>query len=112
MRISDWSSDVCASDLHVLDRLEDSSTGRLLPQSFHCEIPTDRIEQVKATARILGDEVWRRFPWSCGADGGFVLPMTTEPQEALLNRTWRPTLSVTVAEGLPALSRAGTIGRA
>ncbi|WP_163555035.1 peptidase dimerization domain-containing protein, partial [Klebsiella pneumoniae] len=23
----------------VLDRLEDSKTGRLLPESFHCEIP-------------------------------------------------------------------------
>src|SRR5690606_36992469 len=78
---------------------------------FHCEIPADRVEQVQATARILGDEVWRRFPWSCGADGGFVLPMTTEPQEALLNRTWRPTLSVTAAEGLPPLSSAGNVLR-
>ena len=64
-----------------------------------------------ATARILGDEVWRRFPWSCGADGGFVLPMTTEPEQALLNRTWRPTLSVTGAEGLPPLSSAGNVLR-
>src|SRR3546814_7453004 len=37
--------------------------------------------------------------------------MTTEPQEALLNRTWRPTLSVTGAEGLPALSSAGNVLR-
>ncbi|MCZ8286063.1 MAG: M20/M25/M40 family metallo-hydrolase, partial [Bacteroidia bacterium] len=27
----------------VLDRLEDSKTGRLLPQSFHCEVPADRL---------------------------------------------------------------------
>ncbi|MGP1614074.1 MAG: M20/M25/M40 family metallo-hydrolase, partial [Pollutimonas bauzanensis] len=96
---------------HLLDRLEDSASGRLLPQSFHCEIPAARIEQTRATARILGDEVWRRFPWSCGADGGFVLPMTTHPEEALLNRTWRPTLSVTGAEGLPPLSSAGNVLR-
>jgi acetylornithine deacetylase/succinyl-diaminopimelate desuccinylase-like protein len=96
---------------HLLDRLEDSATGRLLPQSFHCEIPAERIEQVHATAKILGDEVWRRFPWSCGADGGFVLPMTTNPEEALLNRTWRPTLSVTGADGLPPLSSAGNVLR-
>ncbi|KAG0774442.1 hypothetical protein G6F22_014055 [Rhizopus arrhizus] len=96
---------------HLLDRLEDSGTGRLLPQSLHCEIPAERIEQVSATARILGDEVWRRFPWSCGAEGGFVLPMTTEPEQALLNRTWRPTLSVTGAEGLPPLSSAGNVLR-
>jgi acetylornithine deacetylase/succinyl-diaminopimelate desuccinylase-like protein len=96
---------------HILDRLEDSATGRLLPQSLHCDIPVDRQEQVVQTAKILGDEVWRRFPWSCGADGGFVLPMTTEPEEALLNRTWRPTLSVTGAEGLPPLISAGNVLR-
>jgi len=96
---------------HLLDRLEDSATGRLLPQSFHCEVPAERAEQVRETARILGEEVWRRLPWSCGADGGFVLPMTTDPEEALLNRTWRPTLSVTGAEGLPPLSSAGNVLR-
>ena len=96
---------------HILDRLEDSATGRLLPKSLHCEIPAERVEQVKATAKILGDEVWRRFPWSCGNDGSFVLPMTTEPEVALLNRTWRPTLSVTGAEGLPPLSSAGNVLR-
>ena len=96
---------------HVLDRLEDSKTGRVLPKSFHCDIPAARIAQTDAAAQILGDEVWRRFPWSCGADGGFVLPMTTEPRQALLNRTWKPALSVTGAEGLPPLGSAGNVLR-
>ncbi|HEX7749403.1 MAG TPA: M20 family metallopeptidase [Bordetella sp.] len=96
---------------HVLDRLEDSGTGRLLPKSLHCEIPAERIAQVKTTADILGNAVWERFPWSCGANGSFVLPMTTNPEEALLNRTWRPTLSVTGAEGLPPLTSAGNVLR-
>ena len=95
----------------VLDRLEDSATGRLLPESFHCTIPGARIEQAKATAAILGDEVWRRFPWACGADGGPALPTTTDPVEGLLNRTWRPTLSVTGAEGFPELASAGNVLR-
>ena len=95
----------------VLDRLEDARTGHLLPESFHCEIPADRIEQARATARILGDEVWKRFPWACGADGGPTLPTTTDPLEALLNRTWRPTLSVTGADGFPALRDAGNVLR-
>ncbi len=95
----------------VLDRLEDSRTGRLLPESFHCEIPHERIEQARVTAAILKDEVWKRFPWACGADGTFALPTTTDPVEALLNRTWRPTLSVTGAEGLPDLRNAGNVLR-
>ena len=78
----------------VLDRLEDSKTGHLLPQSFHCAIPAACVEQAQATAAILKDEVWKRFPWACGADGGPTLPTTTDPVQALLNRTWRPTLSV------------------
>lgn len=46
----------------VLDRLEDSKTGRLLPASFHCEIPAERLQQAQATAKILGDEIYKRFP--------------------------------------------------
>jgi acetylornithine deacetylase/succinyl-diaminopimelate desuccinylase-like protein len=95
----------------VLDRLEDSKTGDLLPQSFHCEIPTDRIEQTRATAAILGDLVWKRFPWACGADGTVALPTTTDPTQALLNRTWKPTLSVTGADGFPELKDAGNVLR-
>ncbi|ODV09713.1 MAG: peptidase M20 [Rubrivivax sp. SCN 70-15] len=95
----------------VLDRLEDSKTGRLLPESFHCEVPASRVEQTRAAAAILGDEVWKRMPWACGADGGPVLPTTTDPVEGLLARTWRPTLSVTGVDGFPALASAGNVLR-
>ena len=95
----------------VLDRLEDSKTGQLLPQSFHCEIPTSRIAQAKTTADILGDEVWKRLPWACGADGGPTLPTTTDPVEGLLRRTWQPTLSVTGVDGFPELKSAGNVLR-
>jgi acetylornithine deacetylase/succinyl-diaminopimelate desuccinylase-like protein len=96
---------------HVLDRLEDSASGQLLPQSFHCQVPASRLAQAQATAAILGDEVWKRFPWACGADGGPSLPTTTDPVEGLLNRTWRPTLSVTGVDGFPELGNAGNVLR-
>ena len=98
----------------VLDRLEDSKTGRLLPASFHCEVPAERLAQARATAAILGDEVYKRFPWAhydCGGSTTFALPTTTDPVQALLNRTWTPTLSVTGAEGFPALKDAGNVLR-
>ncbi|MGI9153443.1 MAG: M20/M25/M40 family metallo-hydrolase, partial [Rubrivivax sp.] len=91
---------------HVLDRLEDSASGRLLPEVFHCEVPASRLDQARATAAILGDEVWKRLPWACGADGTLALPTTTDPVEALLNRTWRPTLSVTGVDGFPDMRNA------
>jgi acetylornithine deacetylase/succinyl-diaminopimelate desuccinylase-like protein len=96
---------------HLLDRLEDSSTGQLLPESFHCAIPAERVEQAHAAAAILGDEVWKRFPWACAGEGAPSLPTTTDPVQALLNRTWRPTLSVTGVDGLPALGSAGNVLR-
>ena len=96
---------------HVLDRLEDSATGQLLPKSFHCPLPADRAAQVRAAAVILGDQAWKTFPWACGADGGNTLPTTTDPVEALLNRTWRPTLSVTGVDGFPEMSSAGNVLR-
>ena len=98
----------------VLDRLEDSATGRLLPASFHCEVPAERLAQARATAAILGDELYKRFPWAhydCGGATAFALPTTTDPVEALLKRTWQPTLSVTGAEGFPAMQDAGNVLR-
>ena len=98
----------------VLDRLEDSATGRLLPASFHCQVPADRLVQARATAAILGDEIHKRFPWAhydCGGSTTFALPVTTDPVQALLNRTWSPTLSVTGAEGFPDFKNAGNVLR-
>ena len=96
---------------HVLDRLEDSGTGTLLPESFHCTIPEQHLAQARLTAGILGAEVWRRLPWACGNDGSPTLPTTTDPAQALLNRTWKPSLSVVGAEGFPALADAGAVLR-
>ncbi|MDR2853418.1 MAG: M20/M25/M40 family metallo-hydrolase [Burkholderiaceae bacterium] len=101
----------------LLDRLEDSQTGRLLPASLHCAIPAERLEQARATAAILGDTLYRPFPWapSAGAggadDGAHVQPATTDPLQALLARTWHPTLSVISAEGFAPPRDAGNVLR-
>ncbi|GGH65042.1 peptidase [Comamonas phosphati] len=98
----------------VLDRLEDSKSGRVLPESFHCEVPPERLEQIRATAAILGEDAYARFPWAhydCGGSARVSLPTTTDPVQALIRRTWEPTLSVTGAEGLPSLQNAGNVLR-
>ncbi len=99
---------------HLLDRLEDSQTGHLLPHSFHCEVPPERLAQARATAAILGDELVKRFPWAhydCEGSQRLTLPTTTDPLQALLKRTWMPTLSVTGASGLPDFQNAGNVLR-
>ena len=99
---------------HVLDRLEDSATGRLLPGPLHVEIPADRLAQARATADILGDAVFKNYPWvhyDCGGDQRISLPMGGDKTELLLNRTWRPTLSVIGADGFPAWKDSGNVLR-
>jgi len=90
----------------ILSRLEDQETGEIVPKAFHARIPPERIEGAKACAKILGKRGYARFPFVDGAK-----PQGTDPAELLLNRTWRPALAVTGAEGLPAIKDAGNVLR-
>jgi acetylornithine deacetylase/succinyl-diaminopimelate desuccinylase-like protein len=90
----------------LLDRIDDSATGRVLPTEFHVPIPEERAVQARAAADILGDVVFRKYPFAGGTK-----PMVAGRAEALLNRTWRPALSITGADGLPAIRDAGNVLR-
>jgi acetylornithine deacetylase/succinyl-diaminopimelate desuccinylase-like protein len=90
----------------LLDRLEDAATGRILPAALHATIPSGRQEQARHTAEILGDSVFTKYPFAGGTR-----PMIADRAEALLNRTWRPALSVTGAGGLTAIADAGNVLR-
>jgi len=90
----------------LLSRLENESDGSILPEWLQAEIPQQRFEQARAAASVLGDEVWSRFPWQAGAG-----PVSPEPVELVLNRTWRPQLAITGAHGLPELGNAGNVMR-
>ena len=101
----------------VLDRIDDSRTGVVKPAAFNGEIPADRLEQAKQAAAILGEATWKRFPWasSCCDDPAtasiFAEPVTRDPVEVVLNRTWRAALAVTGADGLPPTHSAGNVQR-
>lgn len=90
----------------LLERLEDSATGWILPSAFHAQIPKERIEQAATAAAILGDMVVRKYPFCDGMH-----PMADDGAEALLNRTWRPALSTIGADGFPAIANAGNVLR-
>jgi len=90
----------------LLDRVEDSATGRVLPSAFHAPIPDERVEQARVASGILGATMVERFPWS-----GRTQPMVDDLPEVVLNRTWRPALSITGADGLPPIANAGNVLR-
>ncbi|MCW5567658.1 MAG: M20 family metallopeptidase [Dokdonella sp.] len=90
----------------VLSRLEDEGSGRILPEELHVEIPAQRREQARRSAEVLGDDIWSKFPF---VDG--MRPMNDDLAELVLNRTWRPALSITGVGGLPTLDSAGNVLR-
>ena len=53
-----------------------------------------------------GAEVYSKFPFVPGMG-----PVSDDPAELILNRTWRPTLSITGLEGAPTLQNAGNVLR-
>jgi acetylornithine deacetylase/succinyl-diaminopimelate desuccinylase-like protein len=103
-------SGVVASSFRVarqlLERLEDANTGAIKLEALHVPIPAERAAQARAAAEVLGDEVWQKLPMQAGtrAIGG-------SNAELILNRTWRPALAITGAEGLPPIANAGNVMR-
>ena len=89
----------------LLDRIDDSTTGRILLDALKVEIPSQRLRQAEVVAQVLGEAVHDKFPWR-----GDMRPAATGT-EAVLNRSWRPALSVIGMEGLPALQDAGNVLR-
>ncbi len=90
----------------LLDRIEDVGSGRLLLESANVEIPAGRIAEAASVAAELGVAALESPPLVPGAT------VTTEDvTEALLNKTWRPSLSTIGADGLPPTSKAGNVLR-
>ncbi|MFO0722937.1 MAG: M20 family metallopeptidase [Myxococcota bacterium] len=90
----------------LLSRIDDENTGAVKLTALHGEIPKGRLAQAKATAETLKNDVWDKFPFLPG-----VRPVTSDLSELILNRTWRPALSITGAGGLPAVTNAGNVLR-
>ena len=90
----------------LLGRLENSATGAIVPESLYVEIPEERIDQAQHTASILAHSDEEQMPFIDGAR-----PTADDPAELLLNRTWRPALSVPGAAGMPHVSQAGNVLR-
>jgi acetylornithine deacetylase/succinyl-diaminopimelate desuccinylase-like protein len=90
----------------LLSRIEDQDTGEILVRELHADVPADRRAQARTAAEVLGKDLYARLPFLPG-----MKPMADDLVELVLNRTWRPTLSVTGMDGIPATRDAGNVLR-
>ena len=90
----------------IISRLEDETTGAIHLPEANVAIPEARIAQAGIAAQQLGQSVHGKFPFVEGAG-----PTGTDLAELVLNRTWRPALSVTGQGGMPALADSGNVLR-
>jgi acetylornithine deacetylase/succinyl-diaminopimelate desuccinylase-like protein len=88
----------------LLARIESPLTGELLLDELQVGLPRDRRAQIAAAAQVLGREVAGKLPWAKGVE-----PLSNDPIELIINSTWRATLAITGADGLPATVSAGNV---
>jgi acetylornithine deacetylase/succinyl-diaminopimelate desuccinylase-like protein len=87
----------------LMSRLENENTGAII-QDLHVQIPPDRLAQAKVVAEVLGRAVHDHFPFVPGAG-----PVSSDLTELVLNRTWRPSVTVIGMEGFPLNKDAGNV---
>lgn len=90
----------------LLDRIEDSETGEIKLTELNVEIPANRVAEARASAQAVPGAIRSAFPLLEG-----MRPVTDDEFELLLNNSWRPTLSVIGASGLPEPANAGNVLR-
>ncbi|MEV5536980.1 M20/M25/M40 family metallo-hydrolase [Saccharopolyspora shandongensis] len=90
----------------LLDRLEDATTGEVLVPELTVQIPENRVAEVRAAIEAVPGLVRNVVPWPEG-----LRPVDEDEVELALNSTWRPTLSVIGADGLPKPADAGNVLR-
>jgi acetylornithine deacetylase/succinyl-diaminopimelate desuccinylase-like protein len=88
----------------LMARLENAVTGDVLVDELQVTTPKDRRAQIEAAAKVLAGTVAGKLPFAPG-----VQPLSNDPVELLINSTWRATVAITGADGLPPVGSAGNV---
>ncbi len=88
----------------LLSRIEDETNGDIILHDLLVDIPAERKRQAELSAKVLGKHVFDEFPFA-----GETKPVSDNLAELILNRTWRPALSIIGADGLPKPENAGSV---
>jgi len=90
----------------LMDRLEDPQTGEVRLQELHVSIPESRRAQAKRVASEMGGAIAGKYPFLPG-----VSAVDNDPVELILNRTWRPTVTLVGQRGVPDVADGGNVMR-
>lgn len=90
----------------LLERVEAADTGAIRLPELQADIPAERQDQARLAAEVIGDALAGKFPFA-----GETQALSADTTELVLNRTWRPALEITGADGLPPLAEAGNVLR-
>ncbi len=88
----------------LLDRIEDSTTGRVLVEELHVEIPEERRRQIDDIATEIAGDMAFPFAGSTTADHA-------DPVDMVRARTWEPSIANIAVDGFPPPDRAGNVLR-
>ncbi len=87
----------------LLDRIEDSMTGEILLPELHTTIPQTYIQSIQEQSENF--DVRQKFAWAKQTHAN------KTAAQAMLDNTWKPSLSIIGAEGLPSLESASNLIR-
>lgn len=90
----------------LLSRIEDAETGRIKLDFLHSPLEPKVYGDMADVCQLIGWSFIKSFPFVEGA-----VPVERDLVENMLNRAWRPTLSVVGANGLPEAATAGNVLR-
>lgn len=87
----------------VLNRLEDNNSGEI-NRKFCVDIPPNRYAEAHKLPSIIGQDIIKKYPFK-----GEMQPVSHNILELILNRTWKPQLTITGLSGLPEAPVAGNV---
>jgi len=90
----------------LISRLEDEDSGQILLPELSVAISDELRGEAQGIADVLGEAVWTDLPVVAGLE-----PQTPGLCEVVLSGNWRPSLSVTGADGIPSIANAGNVLR-
>lgn len=90
----------------VLDKIQNPDTGEVLQDFLTVPLPDDRKQEISDMAKIVKDRYISDIPFYKDTQ-----PLTPDIEQLIINNTWKPTLTITGADGLPESGIAGNVIR-